>query len=177
MSTLSEMLLTVNSPRRLAYLFESQPWRCWSPSCEVASETLSFTHTTGQSFISHIHPKEHTHIHTRINTHTHMHTGYIALPSSCVLIFLLLFFSPLKHVASCCFYFRVHSCFLSCKRLPGVQGSSVVLQMTDVHCCHTKVPQRKWLSLLGLTPSVRMLLHKPWDGRLQQTVSIHWGQF
>lgn len=82
-------LLSVNAARPLAYLSElSQPWRCWSPSCEVVSETLSLTSSTGQLFISHTHI--HTH-HTQSDTHK-LEISQITLPTSCVLICLLLVF-------------------------------------------------------------------------------------
>ncbi len=106
MWSVSVWVLTVNAARPPAYLFElSQPWRCWSPSCEVVSETLSLTHIIGQCFISHIHPTRaytHTLIHTLTHTHTHAHKleiSQITLPTSCVLIFLLLF-SALQNSSS-----------------------------------------------------------------------------
>ncbi len=168
MWSVSVWVLTVNAARPPAYLFElSQPWRCWSPSCEVVSETLSLTHIIGQCFISHIHPTRaytHTLIHTLTHTHTRTQTGDIADHTSYFLCVNLSssFFSPSKLVL------HVHTCSDSVlhKQLPGwftkrcwALGLLVVgsFQMTDVHRCHKKPrvsSQRKWFSPLGLTPSV-----------------------
>lgn len=92
---------TVNTARPSAYLCElSQSWRCWSPSCEVVSETLSLTHITGQCCITHIQAwrSTHPHAHTQIHIHTHkVEIRQITLPISCVLICLLLFFLTALH--------------------------------------------------------------------------------
>lgn len=72
-----------------AYLYElSQLWRCWSPSCEVVSETWSLC----PSLTSQVSVSSHTHTYTLIHTQTHkVEITQFALPISCVSICLLLF--------------------------------------------------------------------------------------
>lgn len=127
--------LSVNAA--VTYLSElSQPLRCWNPSCEVASETLSLKHSTGQGFSSHMHlTRVHANTHTYTQAYTHRHsytlkhtqneditdrTSYflcVNLSSS--------FFSPSIHVASCCFYFHVHTC--SAKNAASMASRTVSL--------------------------------------------------